>query len=65
MPRADMEELLASRGHVTVIERDFRRYVGARIGIYNPSGQKVGKISHVDNKEFLYLVTPEPWSGTI
>jgi adenine-specific DNA-methyltransferase len=58
--REEMEELLGSRGHVAVIERDFKRYVGAQIGIYNPSGDKVGRVSHLRNKEFLYLVTPEP-----
>ena len=25
-------------------------------GIYNPKGEKVGKISHVRNKELLFLV---------
>jgi adenine-specific DNA-methyltransferase len=30
--------------------------VGARIGIYNPSGEKVGRISHTDNKELLFVV---------
>jgi adenine-specific DNA-methyltransferase len=55
--RADMESMLGERGEVQVIEHDFRRYVGARIGIYNPSGERVGKVSHVTNKEYLYLVT--------
>ncbi len=55
--RLDMEEMLRQRGEVKVIEHDFRRYVGARIGIYSPSGQRVGKVSHVTNKEYLYLVT--------
>lgn len=58
--REEMEALLATRGHVSVREHDFRRYVGARIGIYNPSGEKVGNIGHLTNKEYLYLVTPEP-----
>jgi adenine-specific DNA-methyltransferase len=58
--RADMERLLGMRGHVTVIERDFKRYVGAQIGIYNPRGKKVGAVGHLRNKEYLYLVTPEP-----
>jgi len=39
-----------------VIARDHDRYVGARIGIYNPDGDKVGRVSHVRNKEYLYLV---------
>jgi adenine-specific DNA-methyltransferase len=56
--RDQMEELLGRRGHVTVVERDFKRYVGAQIGIYNPQGEKVGKVSHLRNKEYLYLVAP-------
>ena len=56
--REDMEALLGERGHVTVLEADFKRYVGAQIGIYNPAGDKVGKVSHLRNKEYLYLVTP-------
>jgi adenine-specific DNA-methyltransferase len=57
--REEMEALLRERGHVTVFERDFKRYVGAQIGIYNPAGDKVGKVSHLRNKEYLYLVTPD------
>ena len=57
--REEMESLLASRGEVLVIEKDFKRYVGAQIGIYNPSGDKVGAVSHLRNKEFLYVVTAD------
>jgi len=31
--------------------------VGARIGIYNPQGEKVGKISRTENHEFLFVAT--------
>jgi adenine-specific DNA-methyltransferase len=54
--RDEIEALCAQRGRVRVIERDHPRYVGARIGIYNPKGEKVGKISHVRNKELLFLI---------
>jgi adenine-specific DNA-methyltransferase len=37
---------------------DYKRYVGAQIGIYNPRGEKVGRVSHLRNKELLYIVTP-------
>ncbi len=56
--REDMEALLGERGPVTVLEADYKRYVGAQIGIYNPGGEKVGQVSHLRNKEYLYLVTP-------
>lgn len=54
--REEIEAMLAARGPVRVIETDFKRYVGAQIGIYNPNGEKVGKVSHLRNKEFLFLV---------
>jgi adenine-specific DNA-methyltransferase len=55
--RATLEGLLATRGKVDVIEVKTRRYVGARIGIYNPKGQKVGRVSHLTNNELVYVVT--------
>jgi adenine-specific DNA-methyltransferase len=58
--RSDLEELLGSRGHVSVAEMDYKRYVGAQIGIHDPSGEKVGRVSHLRNKEMLFLVTPRP-----
>ena len=57
--RARMEELLGERGHLRTMEVDFKRYVGAQIGIYDPSGNKVGKVGHLRNKEFLYLVSAD------
>jgi len=53
-------ELLSARGHVTVIERDHARYVGARIGIYNPAGEKVGRVGRLRNTERLFVAGPEP-----
>ncbi|MEC7241930.1 MAG: DNA adenine methylase [Myxococcota bacterium] len=54
--REDMLEILSARGEVEVHETDFRRYVGAKIGIHNPEGAKVGAVSHTRNKEFLFVV---------
>ena len=34
---------------------DSRRYVGAQIGIHNPSGEKVGTVSHLRNVEYVML----------
>ncbi|MCY3932336.1 MAG: DNA adenine methylase [Acidobacteria bacterium] len=56
--RAEMESVLARRGEVRVIENDYRRYVGAQIGVFNPSGEKVGRVSHLRNTEYLYVVSP-------
>lgn len=60
LSRESMQQVLGQRGHVHVVERDHKRYVGAQIGIHDPSGRKVGSVSHLRNKEYLYLVTPEP-----
>ena len=52
-----LRELLVSRSeHVTVFEFEHGRYIGSQIGIYNPSGQKVGSAGATRNKEFMYLV---------
>jgi adenine-specific DNA-methyltransferase len=51
--------MLGQRGYVASVALDFKRYVGAQIGIFNPSGEKVGKISHLRNHEHLFLVGPD------
>jgi len=56
---AEIEALLAPRGHVAVAEIPFKRYVGAQIGIYNPSGEKVGRVSHLKNRERLFVSGPD------
>lgn len=56
--REEMEAMLAGKGEVVVLEKDFKRYVGAQIGIYNPSGNKVGQVSHLRNKEFIFVAGP-------
>ena len=41
----DREELISiceTRGHVAVIDVDFKRYVGSQIGVYDKSGKRVG-----------------------
>jgi adenine-specific DNA-methyltransferase len=55
----DIVNLLSQRGYVASVALDFKRYVGAQIGIFNPSGEKVGKISHLRNNEYLFLVGPD------
>lgn len=61
LPREVLEAKLSSLwgGHarVTTIERDFKRYVGAQIGIHDLQGNKVGKVSHLRNKEYIYVAS--------
>jgi adenine-specific DNA-methyltransferase len=40
---------------VEVLTFDSRRYVGAQIGIFNPSGERVGRVSHLRNREHLVI----------
>ena len=40
---------------VVTLSFDSARYVGAQIGIHNPAGDKVGKVSHLSNHELLVI----------
>ncbi|MCS7193342.1 MAG: DNA adenine methylase [Meiothermus sp.] len=53
----EIEALLGGWGFVVRLCRTHRRYVGARIGIYNPQGVKVGRVSHTQNREFLFVAS--------
>ena len=55
--REDMIGLLSEKGHVGLVAVDFKRYVGAQIGIHNLNGEKVGRVSHLRNKEYLFVVS--------
>lgn len=59
LSRRALETILETRGEVRVFEHDFKRYVGAQIGIHDPSGKKVGEVSHLRNTERLYVVATE------
>ena len=59
LTKDEMIEMLSVRGEVLVIEQDYKRYVGAQIGIYNPQGEKVGKVSHLRNTEYLFAVSKD------
>lgn len=54
----DLVEMCSVREHVDVLAFDSKRYVGAQIGIYNPSGQKVGRVSHLNNVEYVLVAGP-------
>ncbi len=47
--------LCTARGHVEVLAFDSARYVGARIGIHDPTGRKVGSVSHLRNTEYVVV----------
>lgn len=54
--KEDMVRLLSEKGEVVVYENEYKRYVGAQIGIHNPDGKKVGNVSHLKNKEYIFVV---------
>ncbi len=56
LQREQLLELLEPLGRVTTHARPHPRYVGARIGIYSPQGERVGKVSHTSNTEYLFAV---------
>lgn len=53
----DISGLLKDWGFVSMLSRPHTRYVGARIGIYSPKGEKVGQVSHTTNHEYLFIAT--------
>jgi len=57
LSRADLEAMLACRGTVVIFAHDFKRYVGAQIGIHNLRGEKVGEVSHLRNTEYIYVAS--------
>lgn len=56
LAREELVEMLEARGSVRVHERAHERYVGAKIGIHSPAGEKVGTVSHTRNREYLFVV---------
>jgi adenine-specific DNA-methyltransferase len=51
---------LRDAGHeeVAALDFDYPRYVGARIGIYNPAGVKVGRVNRLRNVEHVVVAGP-------
>ena len=55
----ELEDMCRRRGVVETLAFDSKRYVGAQIGIHNPTGDKVGKVSHLRNVEYLVVAGAE------
>lgn len=56
----EISDMLSHKRELVIISQDFKRYVGAQIGIHNLKGEKVGKVSHLRNKERIYVATDCP-----
>jgi adenine-specific DNA-methyltransferase len=55
---AAVRALLGERGYVGELRSGRARYVGARIGIHDPQGRRVGEVSHLENTEHLFVAGP-------
>ncbi len=55
LAREQIETILAKRGPLVVLHRDHPRYVGCKIGIHNPSGERVGKVGKMRNTEYFFI----------
>lgn len=55
LPLDELVDMCRVRGAVRVLNHDFHRHVGARLGIFNPTGKKVGRVSHTRNVEHLLI----------
>ena len=53
----EIESWLQEKGYeaVQTFNFDFKRYIGAKIGIYNHKGKKVGKVDHTSNIEHIIV----------
>ncbi len=51
-----LRELLATRGVVTEASVDHPRYIGHRLGVFNPQGERVGEPGPARNREHLFVV---------
>lgn len=53
--RGELTAMLEQRGPVVVIEREQARYIGCKIGIHAPSGERVGAVGRVRNTELIFV----------
>ena len=56
LPLPALRSMLEALGAVRAIEVAHPRYIGHRIGVYNPRGEKVGTPGPATNRECLFIV---------
>ncbi len=54
----ELRNMCGVHGDVVALAFDSKRYVGAQIGIHDPSGNKVGEVSHTRNLEYVLVAGP-------
>ncbi|MGH9169856.1 MAG: DNA adenine methylase [Acidimicrobiales bacterium] len=57
--RQELEAMCSHHEAVKTLAFDSKRYVGAQIGICNPSGERVGQVSHLRNLEYVVVAGAE------
>jgi adenine-specific DNA-methyltransferase len=55
LPLGDLLDMARARGSAEILAFDSRRYIGAQIGIHNLRGERVGRVSHTRNVEYLVV----------
>jgi adenine-specific DNA-methyltransferase len=58
LSRDELHSICEGKGRVEILDYDFKRYIGAHIGVYNKAGQKVGEPTHSRNIEHIVLAGP-------
>ena len=59
LSREELIEMCSHRGHVEILDYEFKRYIGSQIGIYNRTGAVVGQPGAKRNFEHLLLAGPK------
>ena len=54
-PAPSWSRCARARGHVEVLAFPSHRYVGARIGIHSPAGERVGTVGRLENLEYVVV----------
>ncbi len=63
--RAALLDILAARRHLRIVGIPYGRYVGAKIGIHNRQGVKVGTVGRLTNMEYLFIASDHPLAGPV
>ena len=58
VPLDELRDMCAVHGDVVALAFDSKRYVGAQIGIHDPTGRKVGTVGKLRNLEYVVLAGP-------
>ena len=53
LDRDELIDICSVKGHVEVVDVDFKRYVGSQIGVYNKAGERVGEPGAKRNTEHV------------